>query len=173
MKLTAATDKQKIQQLAECMREGARNVLVEAQRLLDETDPGKYEVRVHSTWRSPEVQLARYMEGRARTRDGTIFVYDQKQVVTNAVPAASAHCIVASDGVTPASMALDLWILDREQGALLPNRHLAWSVIPFAAYRSPVDLVSGAFFRSIPGGDWPHLEHPLWQDRTTHGRLLV
>jgi hypothetical protein len=121
------------------------SLLAAIQHRLDELAPSLWRVELNETSRSPEDQLAAIARG-----------------ASHAPPGKAPHCVRKQDG-TPAAMAADFWILDRATGALAPDGALVWAVIPCVALEvAPGKLASGAFFRTIPGGDWPHLEWRGW-----------
>lgn len=168
IKLSDATDQNYIGLLAPEMQKAIRFVRDEAQRILDERDPGLYSVRIGSTYRSPGLQEKLFQKGRKLVGDAWVVV-DKSKVVTNARAGQSPHNIVASDGLTPAALAADIWILSKATGGLIKDSHLAWAVIPFAAHVAPIDVESGAFF---PIRDWPHVQLAEWKTKVKNGRLI-
>lgn len=168
----AETDAKLIALLEPGMQRAARFVLAEAQRILDERDPGMYRIHITSTWRSPDTQRKLFEQGRKFDATTKTWVKDPSAklpIVTNARPGQSPHEIVAADGVTPAALAFDSTIFLCETGAILRNGHLAWSIIPFVAHIAPEDLESGAFFSAV--SDWPHLQAAGWKLRAERGKL--
>lgn len=181
MTLTAATDKAKMQEVAPAFRPIVAGILIQGQGLLDSKDPGKYTLRIATSWRSPDTQAALYAKGREYDR-ATNRWRIVGRTVTNARPHESAHCVSTGSG-QGAALAVDLWvILNRSieyngksvgKGALLPDAHPAWSVIPCAAYVVAGDRCAiGAAFASIRGGDWPHVEVAGWREMVRGGVLI-
>ncbi len=68
--LTEESDQLKLDECAPCFRPIAAFVLYEAQRHLDEVEPGRFVVRIAVAGRSHRAQWDAYSKGRARLSDG-------------------------------------------------------------------------------------------------------
>lgn len=158
---------QRYQQLFADLRPAIKFVQVEVQRALDETDPGLYVCTLVSAFRTFDEQRVNYAKGRVQLDTGAWRTVDPKLIVTQSLPGQSAHNVVANDG-SPCSLAGDLAILVKATGHYLPDKHLAWALIPACAHRAPIELEAGAFW-----GDWPHIQLAGWKKRAPLGRLLL
>lgn len=154
----------------------ALRVLARVRELIPVVSGARFiDSRLGSTWRDPETQWALYTRGREQLANGQWRrVRDRngkfKPIVTNATPEQSAHCHVVGEPRVAASLAFHIDLL--EGGHYLRDAHPAWALVPAAAYLVTGELLSsGAFFASIPGGDWAHLEVRGWKTLSKTGRL--
>lgn len=124
------------------------------------------EVRINEAGRSPERQLERFRQGRV-LKNGVWIIADPAQVVTNAAPEDAPHCVL-DENKAPASMAVDLWLLDSDTGELLHDKHAGWAMVPAAAYLCGGPLIRvGAHFNRPR--DWPHVEVAGWRSLIVDG----
>lgn len=167
----SATDRARIAYLHPSMRRPIEDTMRIGQGMLDLVQPGRYRMSIFRTWASRESQQKLYMQGRKQLENGT-WLADPKsheRIVTNATPDKTPHCAV-DRGDKPSALAADLWIVNASSGEILPDGAIAWAIIPAAAYHAAPDfLESGAFFGTIKGGDWPHLQRKGWRDLVRDG----
>ena len=167
--MVTPSEQRKIRFLAPDLQEPCGRAIEHARELLA-ARPGMSEYRIvlWETWRSYKKQMKRFSRGRELV-DGRWVVTNARRVVTWAMPDQSAHCCKDGRG-KPAAQAFDLVICTRS--AWLPDGHPAWGIIPTAAYLAAGDMLeSGAMFKSIPGGDWPHIQRRNWMEHRRNGTV--
>lgn len=165
---------EKLMELEPVMRPVIAGTIETVEALLDTNFPGRFRAIIFEAAREPARQWALYRRGRRYDKAKRKWVVvDRSRIFTNATPDSSAHCVQTPDG-KPASMAADIVILlrtkstwrgeTRYSGAWLWDQHPAWSFVPAAAASCGYEEIDiGAAFKSIRGGDWPHIQRANWR----------
>lgn len=143
-----------------------RHLLLTRQRA--EEHKSAFRVHIGQVFRSPEKQIELYRRGRSYDHSERRWrVVDRSRIVTNAQPDKTAHCVTDKDG-KPASRAYHITLLEPDRDNLLPDKDPRWA-IPTAVLSDLLQahafprIISGAFFSTIPGGDWQHFEQAHWR----------
>ncbi len=134
-----------------------------AQRLIALCDEKlKRSLLVVRGWSSVQDQLALYKKGRAYdAASGMWLVVNSMDLVTKALPGASAHNVITNDGA-PFSLALDVVPLKYDGTADWAVEEKFWDDLYEIAWRCGLDPLGdavGAYLQNDKG----HFEEPAWR----------
>ena len=164
--LTAERDLEQLRTLDPGFGGLMRQVLSIAQ---DDLHGSRFECHIFEGHRRVGRQWKLYRKGRRQQPDGSWRKVGR--TVTNAMPHQSPHCVYTPE-LKPAALACDFWIIDTKTRRLAPDAHPVWAVVPRAGWEAAGEHIAiGAAFRSIRGGDWPHIELATWRRWAPHGKL--
>lgn len=162
---TDADDDRRIEQLSPALRNIACGHLLHTQAMVRDLE-ADFRVHIGETYRDPARQWELFKRGRIYDHERRRWVVrERNRIVTNARPDKTAHCVTLDDG-TPDARAYHITLFEPDADRLIPDRDPRWALAVAALAEIgglTQKITAGAFFRSIPGGDWAHFEQTDWR----------
>lgn len=131
--------------------------------LLDRCTEAGIQLRITNVYRSNEEQFDLYMKGRSYDKaSGSFIVTNTNLIVTKALPGTSAHNVVDSTYLTPASLASDIIPTDSKGNPIWDTPDSVWlKIYDICNKKIGLDAYGDPWGR-LYSADKGHVEEPMW-----------